>query len=830
MNYSFRKLKSFSLFILFFFLAMTLHAQNAAPPVTGKIKGVIKDSVFGTMVEYATIAIYRVEGNKIITGTTSGTDGAFMLDKISAGTYRIVIDFIGYNRKTIEPVKITGSSAVNLGFILLSPSVTTLKDVSVTAQRSIIENKIDKLVYNAENDITSQSGVATDVLKKVPQVTVDINGNVELQGNSNIRFLIDGKPSTAFGNNIADVLQSIPASRIQSIEVVTSPGSKYDAEGTGGIINIVLKKTTINGISGNTSLSAGTRLENGSFNLNARSGKVGFNVYLSGNAQLPSTTLNLMDRWSNDSVSQTHMTQDGRSDFKRYGFQSGLGFDWNISQQDNITLSFNYNYNGSNTNSLTNQQLITFDTTGKQISNEADILTSKNDYSSQTYDWSVNYKHNFQRKGHDLNFLYTSSYSKNFASYIQSQELANPDSILSGSKGTNPGNNRETDLSLDYSLPLGEKASLEMGGKTVLYELNSTTNAFSFVPFYNEYLPDNLQSYTLKYNRNIYAGYLSGSFSLFHWLDLKLGLRYEYTQTKIVYVNNPNVDIPDYNTFAPSVVLMHSFKNNQVLKFSYSYRIQRPDYRDLNPFINLSDPHNITTGNPGLTPELVNGFELSYSKTFPKGGNINVVTFYRRNIDDIQSFVTYYPAYKIGDSVYTDVTVTNRENISLEQRGGLNLYGSFTLVKGLNLRSNISVYDRYIVNTNGGNSTINSFEYRINLNLTYQLPWDLAFEFFGNFNSPRTGVQGTVPSFTTYSLAVRKQFLKKKASIALTATNPFGEYINQKTNLSGDNFTLSTVRQVPYRSFGINFTFKFGNVKFKPKDEEHNDVPGPPEF
>jgi hypothetical protein len=184
-------LKSFSLVIIFFFLAMILHGQSSAPPINGKIKGVIKDSISGAVVEYATIAVYQTQSSKIQTGTTSGTDGAFMLDKIPLGTYRIVIDFIGYKRKSINPVKITGSSAVNLGVILISPSVTTLKDISVTAQRSIIENKIDKLVYNAENDITSQSGVATDVLKKVPQVTVDINGNVELQGNSNIRFLID---------------------------------------------------------------------------------------------------------------------------------------------------------------------------------------------------------------------------------------------------------------------------------------------------------------------------------------------------------------------------------------------------------------------------------------------------------------------------------------------------------------------------------------------------------------------------------------------------------------------------------------------------------------
>ena len=525
------------------------------------------------------------------------------------------------------------------------------------------------------------------------------------------------------------------------------------------------------------------------------------------------------------------MTQSGSSNMKRYGFQSGIGFDLNLTPKDDITASFNYNYNGTNSNSSGNQCITVFDTAKTQVSNQSDLIKSMNDNHGQTYDWSVNYKHNFSRKGHELNFLYTSSYSKNYASYQQTQGLAIPDSILSGSKGTNPGTNRETDLSVDYSIPLGEKAILEAGGKVVLYELNSITDTYTFTPFANDFQPDRSQSYALRYDRNIYAAYLSGSFSLFSWLDLKLGCRYEFTNTRIVYANNPNMAIPDYNTIAPSVILSHSFLHNQILKFSYSYRIQRPDYRELNPFINLSDPHNITTGNPALTPELVHGLELSYNKSFSKGGNINIVTFYRRNIDDIQSFVTYYPEYQIGDSLYKDVTVISRENISMEQRGGINLYGSFPLVKGLNLRSNISCYDRYIVNTNGASASINSFEYRINLNLTYQLPWDLAFEFFGNFNSQKTNAQGKVPSVTTYNLAVRKQLFNNKASIAFTATNPFNKYINQKTDLTGENFTLSTLRQVPYRSFGINFTFKFGKLTFKPQKEvDHNDALTPSDF
>ena len=182
-----------------------------------------------------------------------------------------------------------------------------LQSVVVTAPEKLVENKIDKLVYNAEKDITSQTGVATDILKKVPQISVDVDGNVELEGSTDIRFLINGKPSTIFGSNITDVLQSIPANQIKSIEVITNPGAKYDAQGTGGIINIILKHNTVQGINGNVSLTAGTIVQNGSININARKGKFGLNAFVNGNARLTTTTQNSLQRVSTDTVTKTNV-------------------------------------------------------------------------------------------------------------------------------------------------------------------------------------------------------------------------------------------------------------------------------------------------------------------------------------------------------------------------------------------------------------------------------------------------------------------------------------------------------------------------------------------
>ncbi len=809
-----------------------IKAQSSANLSTGKIDGLILDSVDRQPIEYATIALSLRNENKVINGTISDPKGKFILSKIPKGTYRIVINFLGYEKKVLDSIVIDEKgSSVYLGTILLSPKVTNLEGVTVTAQKNIIENKIDKLVYNAENDITSQGGVATDVLKKVPQVSVDINGNVELQGSTSIRFLIDGKPSTIYGNSIVDVLQSIPASQIQSVEVITSPGAKYDAEGTGGIINILLKKTRVNGLSGNISLSAGTRLENGSFNLNARTGHFGVNAFFSGNAQLESTTITDQERWTQNPDSKIQLLQHSESKFQRNGYQTGLGFDWSISPKDNITAGINYNHWGNYSKGITRQNSVIYDSTGLAGSAYLNNLHAENNYHSNSLNWNLNYKRTFQKKGQELDFQYNSGYSTNFSDYRQTQSQGAADTTYSGVSGNNPGTDMETEISFDYSQPIGEKVNLETGVKAVLENLKSSSEVSAMELSSGNYLPDFAQSYSLNYKRNIYAAYLTGSFSLFHFLDIKPGARVEHTDTRIIYINVPEISIPSYNTFVPSFVMAHTFKNNNTLKLSYSFRIERPDYRDLNPFINLSDPHNISTGNPDLKPEVSHSIEMGYNKSFEKGGNINVVGFYRRNLDDIQNFVTYYPFYKIGDSTYANVSVSTRDNISSETRVGGNLYGSIPIASVINIRSNISMYNRTIKNNGTNPTSINSFEYRITLNASWQILKTLALEVFGNFNSARTSAQGKMPSFSSYNLAIRKKLFKDKASVAITASNPFNTYIYQKTDLTGQDFTVNSTRKMAFQSFGINVTYKFGKMKFRnDREEENNNLMNPPGF
>src|SRR5450432_642390 len=294
---------------MLFFLAARLpvYAQS------GNITGRILDSANHKPIEYATISLVDINSHQTLTGAVSNTKGFFSVEIPKNGLYNLIAEAIGFQTKNLSGRPFDKNKTQDLGIIFLNQKISGLQAVTITGGQKLIENKIDKMVFNAEKDLTSQGGVVTDILKKIPQISVDVDGNIELAGSSSIRFLIDGKPSSAFGSNIADVLQSIPASQIKSVEVITNPGARYDAQGLGGIINIILKKNSARGINGNLSLTAGTRMENGSFNFNARKGTFGFNAFMSGNARLSAKTLTLYNRNSSDTATGSMMLlhQDG---------------------------------------------------------------------------------------------------------------------------------------------------------------------------------------------------------------------------------------------------------------------------------------------------------------------------------------------------------------------------------------------------------------------------------------------------------------------------------------------------------------------------------------
>lgn len=798
----------------------------------GKITGKVIDSATKEPIDYATITLMAAGSNKVLSGTTADSTGSFILAGIAYGSYDIVAEFIGFKpHKTLNITISKKDNVKDINTISLYPTEGTLQGVTVTAKQKLIENRIDKMVFNAEADLTSQGGVATDILKKVPQVSVDADGNVELAGAGGIRFLINGKPSSAFGSSVADVLQSIPASQIKSIEVITNPGAKYDAQGMGGIINIILKQTKVKGINGSLSLTGGTRIQNGSLNLTVRHGNLGLNAFVSGNARLPSNTPNESKRLSVDAAAGQNVLflQNGTRRFKRSGLESGIGFDWTVKKYNSFSGNVNYNsFANDGRGVLNQQQQVTAAGNGNIISDLFTINNLGNKSVFHSVDASINYKRTFAKEDQELEIAVNTSLGKNNSTADNFQSLLPQDSIYYGINNHNKGTENETQISIDYTQPLKENVMLGFGGKVTFVDINSDANVFALEPAIKSYLYDSSVSNRLSYHQKVYALYAEISLPVSNWFDTKIGTRYERTEINSFFSQaQQQAKTPGYNTLVPSVYFSRKLGENQNIKLSYSRRIERPDYEDLNPFINTTDPKNISAGNPYLLPEIGNRVELAYSHDFGPAGSIMATVFYRGNEHDIQPYTAFYPSIIIGDSTYTNVSVSTRENIGLEKNTGLNLFGDLHPNTKLGIRSNLSFYHRHILNGIDKGNSPTSFNYRANINITYQFSNTLIGEAFGNFNSARNELQGKYPSFTSYTIALRKQFWKKKGSLALTANNIFNEYVNQPTILYGTNFTTNSLRRIPFRSIGLNFTWKFGKLEFKKNEEENRDTPSP---
>ncbi len=808
-----------------FIFFSALHAQS-----NNTIAGSIIDSISKSPVEYATITLTDAATNKVVNGSTTDSLGYFKITGINAGSYIISFESIGYTKKILNSFHVNESHITqSAGTIRLQKSSNTLKDVVVTAQTKLVETKIDKIVYNVENDITSQGGVATDVLKKVPQVSVDADGNVELAGSSGIRFLIDGKPSTAFGSNIADVLQSIPSSQIKSIEVITNPGAKYDAQGMGGIINIILKKSKVQGVNGNVSASMGTRLENGSFNITMRKGNFGLNAFASGNGRLPAKTPTSSLRTTTDTTAKVLnlLSQESEPETKRYGVQSGLGFDWAFRKYNSLSGDVNYNRFGNSGNGLVNQEQKSI-----PFNNDSAItdIISTNNFSNKflfhSVDAELDYKRTFKKEDQSLEVDLSTSLGRNNDGVNNYQTLLPHDSVFYGINNSNAGKQNEAELEIDYTQPFSEKVNFDAGADFTFDNITSKSDVYALDPVGKSFFYDSSLSNYLSYKQAVYAAYAELSFPVGSLFDVKAGSRYERTEINAYYSQaEQQAATPGYNTFVPSMYLLKKLPGNQSIKLSYSKRINRPEYDDLNPFINTSDPKNITSGNPYLKPEIGNRIEFAYNHDYGQLGSFMVTAFYRVSNDDIQSYTAFYSSLQVGDTVYKNVSVSTRENIGVEKNAGVSFFGTLRLNDKLNLRTNLFFFRRHILNgIDSGRSPV-SYNYRFNLNVTYQFSKTLSAEFFGNFNSARNELQGKYPSFTTYTLAARKQLWNKKASIALTASNFMNQYLKLPTVLYGTNFITNSVREIPFRSFGINFTYKFGKLEFKKDKDDKGNAP-----
>ena len=388
--------------LLFSILSVKSQTFTGTNTLKGKISGTVIDSITKAPVDYASVSLYKINSTKPLTGVLTDAAGNFKLNEIQAGTYTVTISFIGYNDKTIKSIITTDAKLdLEIGKVVLSPETNTLEEVVVIGKTQQVTNKIDKIVYNVEKDLTASGGNATDVLQKVPMVNVDIDGKVSIRGDGNVRVLINGKPSGATSANLSDVLKTIPADQIKNIEVVTSPSAKYDAEGSAGIINIITKQKNVSGVSGSVSGGIGTRQNNFNANVNYNKNRFSLSANVGFNNGWPQESASESNQILNNNTANSLQTSKGTNEVKRSGVVASVTAGYDFNTFNSLSTTFRYNDGG-------------FERTGTNDNQFTDYLNPSNNsiYTGQSsaknsfggFDWNLNYSHKFAKAGHELTF------------------------------------------------------------------------------------------------------------------------------------------------------------------------------------------------------------------------------------------------------------------------------------------------------------------------------------------------------------------------------------------------------------------------------------------
>lgn len=772
------------------------------PSITGRIQGIVLDSLGRRAVEFATVVLTDASGSRQVDGTVTEADGSFKLINVKTGTYKLTVSYLGYSEKSFPITTSPDKPDKDLGTVLLSAEGINLEQVTVTGEAALVENRIDKLVYNAEKDVSNAGGDAADVLRRVPLLTVDLEGNVSLRGSSNILVLVNGRPSTIFASSIADALKTIPADQIKSVEVITSPSAKYDGEGSGGIINIITKKKSAEGVTGSMNTSVGTRQNNSTFNINSLKGRFGLNgsanAFWSWRREGELETL----REDYSTTPATIFRQDGLNASQVLGYNGSVGafYDFNAYHAVNGSVRFNgFNNYRDGAISGTLGQLGAAPSISFDRQNENDGLRNG-------FDAVLDYRRTFPNSEREftaaaqLSGTYSNSLNEVFqdgTTLFYQQDVLNE----------NDGINLEYIGQLDYVHPFSAAVKLETGVKTILRRIDSdyqtslrSTDGGSFVPV--SQLTD-----LFRYNQDVLAGYVSFNLKPTKNFGILAGVRYERTAISGDYESDQPAFTQAYDNFLPSLTLNRTFKQFQTLKLSYNRRIQRPSLFYVNPFTQINDPNNVSVGNPYLDPELVDQVELSYN-AFVKGIALNAGVYYRESNNLIENFLQINPVTQIGETRFL--------NIARDRSLGFNGFASVTLKQVFTLRAGINIFSY------NASSIIDTLDlsrstliWNGNASINWKLPKGWQAETFAFFSSPRQSLQGINPSFWLINFGVRKDF-NEQWSLGIRAIDPFFRRKRFPSELQGETFYQRTVFSIPFQSYGINLVYKFGKMQFNP--------------
>ena len=806
--------KNFIVLLVTFIVSFTTYGQKQNEK-TITISGKVIEKGTNLPLEYATIVFENIS-NKQLSGGITDAKGNFKFE-IPSGNYNAKVEFISFKSVVIAQKEFT--SDTNLGTFSLVGDVEQLDEIQVIAEKSTVEIKLDKRVYNVGKDMMVKGGTVSDVLDNVPSVTVDAEGNVALRGNENVKILIDGKPSGLAGINIADALKLLPADAVDKVEVITNPSARYDAEGGGGIINIILRKGKANGVNGSVMVNAGDPETYGaSVNLNRKSDNYNlFSNFGYNYRNNPGNSMTDSEYFNADGSTNRFIKERRTNDRLNKGYNANFGIDLNLTNSLTWTnaLTFREN-NGENPD---NVFFYNFDASNNPTSTRNRFNDQKSD------DFSIEYSSNFTKKfkkdDHKLTVdIAVSQNRENEFATITDQVLGDPSSL--DIQGTSNKNSQQRNLlQTDYVLPIGKNGRFEAG-----YRGSFTNNLTDFVV-----TPDSDFSNKLEYVENVNALYTQYG-SKINKFSYFLGVRFEDSHIEVNSLSLNDYNTKKYNNFFPSATVNYEFSESSSVSLSYSRRINRPRGRFLNPVSSLSSNINIFQGNPDLDPSMTNAIDLGYLKkwnklTFNTSAYVNVT-------NDAFQFIRKESGLFVEG---VPVILSTPINLSKEYRAGFEFNLNYTPYKWWRLNGNFNAfrnetqgdysYVDYLGDTVNQNFDNVAFTWFTRISSKITLPYKIDWQTNGTYNAPQTNAQGRSLGVASVNLAFSKDILKDKGTIALNVSDLF----NSRKRISEVEIpnVVSSYSEMQWRQRQImlTFTYRFNKQKNErdrqPRREDNGD-------
>jgi len=796
------------LFALSLVLALTsLDAQNKRDSFV--VSGNILEKESQLSIEYATVAFFSTTENKIIGGGITDSEGNFSIE-IPKGIYDISFEY--FSLMTVIKPNYNLDQNTDFGVIQLEADFQTLEVVDLIAEKTSVEIKLDKKIYNVGKDLTVRGGSVSDVLDNVPSVSVDIEGNVALRGNQNVRILINGKPSGLVGLNSTDALRQLPADAIEKVEIITSPSARYDAEGTAGILNIILRRSKLLGLNGAVILNAGYPDQLGSSgNINFRTGNVNiFNNSGYSYRNSPGNSTTKTEFFNSEYDEAGVLIQDAPNTFRneyrtferiRKGFNSNTGIEWYINPTTSLTTAFLIRKSDNSNETFNRAETLDASKTliGESLRYDPELETD------QTTQFSINFDKQFHgNSDHRL----TADFQVENSTEDENSIIYN--NSLAAERVQTIEDQRRILFKTDFTLPIGEQSRFE-AGYNGRFTKNTTDYKLEFAENDN-FVLDTDVSNTLIYKEDVNAFYSQYGSKLKDKFSFLLGLRLEATQITIQQLSSNDYSNNNYVGLFPTVNLGYEFSETQSLTLGYNRRISRPGSWYLNPFPSRSSATNLFQGNPNINPSYSNGFDIGYLNKF---GVLTLNTsLYFSHATDIFTFVSE----DTGEEIVVD-----GQSVPIIRRGPINLaeddrYGfEFTLTyrptKKWNMNANFNLYQSIIKGSYKGLSyDSENLGWFIRLNNKYTLPGNIEWQTRLSYDGPRIDAVNKRDGRFSSNMAFSKDLFKEKASLSVNINDLFN---TQRRNLESTTptFYSDSYYRWRVRSYNLSFTYRFNQKK-----------------